>query len=83
MRILLMAALVPLLIASSPGPDEVVPVTQTRAFVDDASGTPANADADDPAIWVHPRSAGRSVVLGTVKEGGLAAFDLSGRTLGT
>jgi 3-phytase len=83
MRILLMAALVPLLIASSPGPDEVVPVTQTRAFVDDASGTPANADADDPAIWVHPRSAGQSVVLGTLKEGGLAAFDLSGRTLGT
>lgn len=83
MRILLMAALVPLLIASSPGPDEVVPVTQTRAFVDDASGTPANADADDPAIWVHPRSARQSVVLGTLKEGGLAAFDLSGRTLGT
>ncbi|WP_082404056.1 phytase [Saccharothrix sp. NRRL B-16348] len=83
MRILLMAAVVPLLIASSPGPDVVVPVTQTRAFVDDASGQPADADADDPAIWVHPRSAGRSVVLGTLKEGGLAAFDLAGRTLGT
>ncbi|WP_447006300.1 phytase [Saccharothrix isguenensis] len=83
MRILLMAALVPLLIASSPGPAEVVPVTQTRAFVDDPSGTPANADADDPAIWVHPRAARQSVVLGTLKEGGLAAFDLSGRTLGT
>ncbi len=83
MRILLMAAVVPLLIASSPGPDAVVPVTQTRAFVDDASGSPANADADDPAIWVHPRSARQSVVLGTLKEGGLAAFDLSGRTLGT
>ncbi|WP_461119848.1 phytase [Saccharothrix stipae] len=83
MRILLMAAVVPLLIASSPGPDVVVPVTQTRAFVDDASGRPANADADDPAIWVHPRSARQSVVLGTLKEGGLAAFDLAGRTLGT
>jgi 3-phytase len=83
MRILLMAAVVPLLIASSPGPGEVVPVTQTGAFVDDPSGTPANADADDPAIWVHPRSARQSVVLGTLKEGGLAAFDLAGRTLGT
>nr|WP_238598512.1 phytase [Saccharothrix sp. ALI-22-I] len=81
--LLVIAALAPLLIASSPGPDVVVPVTQTRAFVDDASGTPANADADDPAIWVHPRSAGQSVVLGTLKEGGLAAFDLAGRTLGT
>ncbi|ROP37746.1 phytase [Saccharothrix texasensis] len=83
MRILLMAAVVPLLIASSPGPDVVVPVAQTRAFVDDASGRPANADADDPAIWVHPRAKRQSVVLGTLKEGGLAAFDLAGRTLGT
>ncbi|MEU4739595.1 phytase [Actinosynnema sp. NPDC023658] len=83
MRILLMAAVVPLLVASSPGPVEVVPVTQTRAFVDDPSGSPANADADDPAVWVHPRSARQSVVLGTLKEGGLVAFDLRGRTLGT
>src|SRR5688500_16181440 len=83
MRILLMPDLVPLLIAFSNGPDEVVPVSQAQAHVDDASGTPANADADDPAIWVHPRSARQSVVLGTLKEGGLAAFDLAGRTLGT
>ncbi|MCE6997771.1 phytase [Saccharothrix sp. S26] len=83
MRILLMAAVVPLLIASSPGPAVVVPVTQTGAFVDDPSGSPADADADDPAIWVNPRSARQSVVLGTLKEGGLAAFDLAGRTLGT
>ncbi|MGW4114599.1 phytase [Actinosynnema sp. NPDC004786] len=84
MRIVLLAAAVaPLLLASSPGPAEVVPVTQTRAFVDDPAAAPANADADDPAIWVHPRSARQSVVLGTLKEGGLAAFDLAGRTLGT
>lgn len=82
MRIVLVAALVPLLLAAAPADPVVVPVTQTRAFTDDASATPANADADDPAVWVHPRSAGRSVVLGTLKEGGLAAFDLSGRTLG-
>jgi 3-phytase len=40
------------------------------------------ADADDPAIWVNPRNTERSVVLGTLKEGGLAAFDLNGRTIG-
>ncbi|MEU6153901.1 phytase [Actinosynnema sp. NPDC047251] len=57
-------------------------MAQTRAFVDDGAGVPANADADDPAIWVHPRVAERSVVLGALKEGGLAAFDLKGRTLG-
>lgn len=61
----------------------VTPVAQTRAFVDDPAGSPANADADDPAIWVHPTRPERTVVLGTLKEGGLAAFDLRGRTLGT
>ncbi|WP_433269971.1 phytase [Actinosynnema sp. CS-041913] len=79
-------AFVPLLVVSHPyvasASDEVVPVAQTGAFVDDPAGSPANADADDPAVWVHPRSADRSVVLGTLKEGGLAAFDLEGRTLG-
>ncbi|MBP2473910.1 3-phytase [Crossiella equi] len=59
----------------------VVPVTQSPPFVDDTSGTPANANADDPAIWVHPGEKSASVVLGTLKEGGLAAFDLSGRLL--
>ncbi|MBY8849411.1 phytase [Saccharothrix sp. MB29] len=90
MRILLTVALVPVLVTAAPGPAAasgappvVVPVAQTRAFVDDPSGTPANADADDPAVWAHPRSHRRSVVLGTLKEGGLAAFDLTGRTLGT
>ncbi|MFB9909126.1 phytase [Allokutzneria oryzae] len=59
----------------------VVPVAQTPAFVDDPSGTPADADADDPAIWVHPSDPGAGVVLGTLKEGGLAAFDLDGALL--
>ncbi|GAB3732759.1 phytase [Amycolatopsis oliviviridis] len=57
------------------------PVAQTRAFVDDSGADPANADADDPAIWVHPKNPSASVVLGTLKEGGLAAFDLKARQL--
>ncbi|UMP00236.1 phytase [Amycolatopsis sp. EV170708-02-1] len=57
------------------------PVAQTRAYVDDAGADPANADADDPAIWVHPKDPSASVVLGTLKEGGLAAFDLKARQL--
>ncbi|OLZ60955.1 phytase [Amycolatopsis keratiniphila] len=57
------------------------PVAQTRAYVDDAGADPANADADDPAIWVHPKNPSASVVLGTLKEGGLAAFDLKARQL--
>ncbi|MGW4127880.1 phytase [Amycolatopsis japonica] len=57
------------------------PVAQTRAYVDDKGADPANADADDPAIWVHPKNPSASVVLGTLKEGGLAAFDLKAQQL--
>jgi myo-inositol-hexaphosphate 3-phosphohydrolase len=42
----------------------VAAVLETRPTLDDA-------DADDPAIWVHPKDASRSLVLATLKEGGL------------
>ncbi|MBN6041698.1 phytase [Amycolatopsis sp. 195334CR] len=56
-------------------------MSQTRAYVDDPAASPANADADDPAIWVNRANPARSLVLGTLKEGGLATFDLRGREL--
>ncbi|WP_290052493.1 phytase [Amycolatopsis solani] len=68
-------------VPASATPRDPSPVAQTQAFADDPSASPANADADDPAIWVHPHHPSRSVVLGTLKEGGLAAFDLDARTL--
>src|SRR5262245_3071261 len=40
-----------------------------------------DADADDPAVWVHPSDGAKSIVVGTLKNGGLAAFDLQGQTL--
>lgn len=39
------------------------------------------ADADDPAVWVHPEDSSRSVVYGTAKEGGLYAYGLDGSEL--
>ncbi|WP_080778894.1 phytase [Chryseobacterium phocaeense] len=38
-------------------------------------------DTDDPAIWIHPEDASKSIVIGTDKDtdGGLYAFDLSGK----
>ncbi|GLW94207.1 phytase [Actinokineospora globicatena] len=36
------------------------------------------ADADDPAIWVNHARPDRSRVVGTLKNGGLAVFDLGG-----
>jgi 3-phytase len=47
-------------------------------FDDDAGG---NADADDPAIWAHPSRPADSVVVGTLKNGGLTVVDLRGREL--
>lgn len=41
-----------------------------------ASGDDA---ADDPAIWIHPNDATRSLVLGTDKQAGLEVYDLQGR----
>ncbi|GLZ33869.1 hydrolase [Lentzea sp. NBRC 105346] len=67
-------ALVPLFLAPTATP-VLEPTAVTQTF-----GEPA--DADDPAIWVNPADTERSVVLGTLKEGGLAAFDLKGRTIG-
>lgn len=67
-------ALVPLFL-TAPSTPVVAPTVITQTFEEPA-------DADDPAIWVNPRNTERSVVLGTLKEGGLAAFDLNGRTIG-
>lgn len=35
--------------------------------------------ADDPAIWIHPTDPSRSLILGTDKQRGIIAYDLSGR----
>ncbi|WBQ05721.1 phytase [Kribbella sp. CA-293567] len=49
---------------------------ETAVNWDDAAGGDANAD--DPAIWVNTRRPGASLVLGTLKEGGLTVFGLNG-----
>jgi 3-phytase len=68
-------ALVPMFLAAPASTPVIQPTVITQTFAEPA-------DADDPAIWVNPANTERSVVLGTLKEGGLAAFDLKGRTLG-
>jgi myo-inositol-hexaphosphate 3-phosphohydrolase len=42
---------------------------------------PSGGDADDPAIWVHPRDPSLSTVIGSDKENGLGVYDLSGRQI--
>lgn len=40
-------------------------------------------DTDDPAIWIHPKDASKSIIIGTDKDtdGGLYAFDLNGKII--
>jgi len=61
-------------------PERTVSATrETPPLFDDAAG--GDADADDPAIWVHPRQPARSLVIGAVKNAGLRVYDLAGREL--
>jgi 3-phytase len=54
-------------------PPVVLPTGQTEPM------RQAGDAADDPAIWVHPRRGGDSLVLGTDKKRGLAVYGLDGR----
>lgn len=62
----------------------VLPVVETPLTIDEPDApTPIQGDSDDPAIWVNPHSAAESVVIATLKDGGLATFDLEGNVLQT
>ncbi|MCC3765785.1 phytase [Glycomyces sp. TRM65418] len=37
-----------------------------------------DADADDPAIWIHPEDPDESLVIATAKEAGIYVYDLDG-----
>jgi 3-phytase len=65
-------------LSANPGaPTDGLPIVQPSAQTEPVSG---HGDAaDDPAIWVHPRQPGRSLVLGTNKKQGLLVYDLQGR----
>lgn len=44
---------------------------------------PVTEDADDPAIWIHPKDPSKSLIIGTDKTeatGGLFVFGLNGKT---
>jgi 3-phytase len=58
---------------------EIHAVLQTATQFDDDAG--GKADADDPAVWVHPRDRRRTIVAGTKKNAGLDVYGLDGRTL--
>ncbi|MFI5496066.1 phytase [Actinoplanes sp. NPDC051859] len=81
--LLLTAALLPVASAAqaTTGLPRIDAELETPALFDDEAGSYANAD--DPAIWLHPGKASRSVVVATAKEGGLRAYSLAGKQLQT
>jgi 3-phytase len=61
---------------SEPGSGSTVPMA--------AAETPNEsdpADVDDPAVWVHPGDASKTLIVTTAKRGGMRVYDLSGREL--
>ncbi|MFF3864304.1 phytase [Micromonospora sp. NPDC001898] len=78
-------AVVPLLLAApataapaaTDAPRPVRAVAETPSLFDDRAG--GDADADDPAIWVHPKNPAGSLVVATAKHGGLRVYDLTAR----
>jgi myo-inositol-hexaphosphate 3-phosphohydrolase len=63
----------------------VLPVIETPDVIDDANGETTTlgllGDADDPAVWIDPDNAEDSLMIGTLKDGGLAVFSLDGKVL--
>lgn len=62
---------------------EVLPfeIASVPAVLETAPMTGLGDRADDPAIWVNPDNAARSLILGTNKQEGLHVYDLQGAEL--
>lgn len=82
-----LAAAISLLLATGAAQAVTQAVTLTAAVstpvlhqYDDAPLTP---DADDTAIWRHPNSVHRSLVIGSLKDAGLQVYNLRGRPVQT
>ncbi|MEM6753260.1 MAG: phytase, partial [Cyanobacteria bacterium P01_C01_bin.38] len=57
----------------------VLPKLETPGFINVENAENAiPGDADDAAIWINPDNSGESIVIGTLKDGGLATFNLQG-----
>lgn len=57
----------------------VVPTLETRSHYSDAQGN--FTDVDDPAIWVHPTDKSKSLVVTSLKKGGIDVYNMQGELL--
>lgn len=61
------------------GLSQVTANQETKVFFDDKRDN--DSDADDPAIWVNPIDNNKSLIIGTLKKGGLAVFNMDGKMI--
>ncbi|WP_084395781.1 phytase [Henriciella aquimarina] len=67
---------------TAPAPiEDGITATPVAASFETDPMTGTGDRADDPALWVHPADASRSLILGTNKDEGLHVYDLSGKEL--
>jgi 5'/3'-nucleotidase SurE len=59
------------------------PVLETPYTIDDEDAPEGilAGDSDDPAIWINPENPEQSLVISTLKDGGLVTFDLNGEII--
>lgn len=57
----------------------VMPTLETRSHYSDAQGN--FTDVDDPAIWVNPNDKSKSLVVTSLKKGGIDVYNLQGELL--
>lgn len=58
-----------------------IPVVSPTVETPDTNRIETGVDSDDPAIYVHPNNPGQSLVISTLKDAGLAVYDLEGEVL--
>jgi 3-phytase len=82
LRHVVIATLAAAFVASCDKTPERVPPKDAAAMVNAVAETAVMPDAedaaDDPAIWVHPSTPERSLVIGTNKQRGLVVYRLDG-----
>ncbi|MDY7005925.1 MAG: phytase [Cyanobacteriota bacterium] len=58
-----------------------IPVVSPTVETPDTNRIETGIDSDDPAIYVHPDNPNQSLVISTLKDAGLAVYDLEGEVL--
>ncbi len=61
------------------GEDPTANFALVKPSVETAPVADGGDAADDPAIWVHPEDAAKSLIIGTNKQGGLYSYTLDGK----